>query len=295
MKVKIDINSGFCFGVVFAIERAEKELRENEELYCLGDIVHNSVEVKRLEDKGLKTINREEFKKLKNKRVLIRAHGEPPETYKIAEENNIRLIDATCPVVLKLQEKIKTGFEKINEKDGQLVIFGKKGHAEVIGLMGQTGGKGIVVSEIKDVNNLDFNKPVIIFSQTTKGLKEYDIIKKEIARRFKENNKNPDEYLIANNSICGQVSHRDVQLKEFSIQNDVIVFVSGKKSSNGQMLYQVCKEQNPHTYFVSNVEELKSDWFKDAETVGVCGATSTPAWLMGEIKDEILSLDIKNG
>ena len=285
MKIKIDKNSGFCFGVVYAIGHAEKELDRSGKLYCLGDIVHNSVEVERLEKKGLVTIDHEKFKNLTNCKVLIRAHGEPPETYEIAKNNNIELIDATCPVVLKLQQKIQKGYSEIEKQDGQLVIFGKKGHAEVIGLLGQTKGKGIVISDFDDLEKLDFSKPINIFSQTTKSLKKYAEIKAEIEKRISDSSS-----FISNNSICGAVSHRDKQLREFSKENDVVIFVSGKKSSNGKMLYQVCKKENKKTYFISDTDELKKEWFAGAEKTGICGATSTPAWLMEKVKNKILEI-----
>lgn len=285
MEINIDKNSGFCFGVVYAIEHAEKELEKNNTLYCLGDIVHNNVEVKRLEDKGLITIDHQKFKKLKDCKVLIRAHGEPPETYEIANKNNIELIDATCPVVLKLQQKIKKGFTDISEKNGQLVIFGKKGHAEVIGLLGQTGGRGIVISGKEDLDKLDFTKPINIFSQTTKSLIEYAEIRQEIEKRISKSLS-----FISNNSICGAVSHRDKQLKKFSTENDIVIFVSGKKSSNGKMLYEVCKKENDNTYFISDSDELDKKWFTGAKKTGICGATSTPAWLMEKVKNKIIDI-----
>ena len=291
MIVNIDPNSGFCFGVVNAIKRAENELSKTEKLYCLGDIVHNSAEVVRLQKKGLTMINYEEFKKMKNCRVLIRAHGEPPETYKIASKNNIELIDASCPVVLKLQKKIKKGFEEISKIHGQLLIYGKKGHAEVVGLLGQTNGKGIVISDLNDLDKLDFSKPINIFSQTTQSLKKYSEITKEIKKRMHDVQNSDEIEFISNNSICGQVTGRDKQLSEFSKNNDIIIFVSGKKSSNGKVLYQICKTKNKNTYFVSDVNELKKKWLKNVNTMGICGATSTPFWLMEKIKNEIKSME----
>lgn len=290
MKIEIDSNSGFCFGVVYAIQKAEYELKKSDKLFCLGDIVHNNVEVNRLQDKGLVTIDYKEFKKLKNCKVLIRAHGEPPETYKIALENNIELIDASCPVVLKLQNKIKTGYDKINEQNGQLIIYGKQGHAEVIGLLGQTDKKGIVISDFNDLDKIDYSKPINIFSQTTKSRTGYAQIVEEIKRRMQETQGNSDVIFISNNTICSQVSHRDVQLQLFAEDHDVIIFVSGKKSSNGKVLYEVCKDKNSRTYFVSDFGELKKEWFENAESIGICGATSTPGWLMERIKDEIIRL-----
>lgn len=284
MNVEIDNNSGFCFGVVYAIQRAEEELAKNEKLYCLGDIVHNNVEVKRLESKGLITIDNEEFQKLHNCKVLIRAHGEPAETYKIALKNNITLIDASCPVVLRLQNKIKNGFDNFpNQKKGQIVIYGKKGHAEVNGLVGQTQGKAIVVSNIGDLEKIDFTKPINLFSQTTKSPEGFNSIKKEIEKRINQKNNS----FISNDTICRQVSSRDKKLRNFAKKHNVIIFVSGKKSSNGKMLFEVCKKENPKTYFVSDYEEISVDWFKKTDSVGICGATSTPKWLMEKIANKI--------
>lgn len=283
MNIEIDSNSGFCFGVVNAIQLAETELDKAEKLYCLGDIVHNSAEVERLKTKGLVTINHDELKNLKNCKVLLRAHGEPPETYKIALENNIQLIDASCPVVLKLQKNIKLGFDEILEKGGQVVIYGKEGHAEVNGLVGQTNGKAIVIGGKEDLDKIDFSKPINLFSQTTKSIEGFYEIEKEIRKRMIEKQGNDNVLLISNDTICRQVSHRQPQLQEFAKKHDVIIFVSGKKSSNGKMLYQVCKEENPNTFFVSDENELDKSWFVKAQSVGICGATSTPRWLMEKI------------
>lgn len=287
MKIEIDSNSGFCFGVVNAIQLAEMELEKNDTLFCLGDIVHNSAEVERLEKKGLISINHEQFKTLKNCKVLLRAHGEPPETYETAIKNNIQLIDASCPVVLKLQNNIKLGFDTILAKGGQVVIFGKEGHAEVNGLVGQTNGKAIVISGLEDLNKIDFSKPVNLFAQTTKNIEGFYEIQKEIKNRMVEIQGTKKVEFIANDTICRQVSHRQPQLREFVKKHNVVVFVSGQKSSNGKMLFQVCKEENPNTYFVSDVDELKPEWFKNTKSVGVCGATSTPRWLMEKIAENI--------
>jgi len=292
MKIEIDSNSGFCFGVVNAIQLAEMELERNETLYCLGDIVHNNAEVERLKTKGLVTIEHEQLKTLKNCKVLLRAHGEPPETYEIAIKNNIQLIDASCPVVLKLQNNIKLGFDAILKKGGQVVIYGKEGHAEVNGLVGQTNGRAIVISGIENLNKIDFSKPVHLFSQTTKSIEGFYDIQKEIKKRMIETQKTEKIEFIANDTICRQVSHRQPKLHEFVKKHDVIIFVSGQKSSNGRMLYKVCKEENPNTYFVSDTEELKSEWFKNIDSIGVCGATSTPRWLMEKIAKNIEILSI---
>ena len=292
MKVEIDSNSGFCFGVVNAIQLAEMELKRNETLYCFGDIVHNSAEVERLKKKGLVTIDHEQFKTLKNCKVLLRAHGEPPETYKIAIKNNIQLIDASCPVVLKLQNNIKLGFDDILKKGGQIVIYGKEGHAEVNALVGQTTEQAIVIGKIEDLNKIDFSKPINLFSQTTKSIEGFYEIQKEIKTRMIAAQGTGNIEFIINDTICRQVSHRQPQLREFVKKHDVVIFVSGQKSSNGKMLYQVCKEENPNTYFVSDVDELKSDWFKNFDSVGICGATSSPRWLMEKIAKNIEILSI---
>ncbi len=287
MNVEIDNNSGFCFGVVYAIQRAEEELAKNKKLYCLGDIVHNNVEVKRLESKGLITIDNEEFKKLRNCKVLIRAHGEPAETYKIALENNLTLIDASCPVVLRLQNKIKNGFDNFtNPEQGQIVIYGKKGHAEVNGLVGQTQGKAIVVSSIDDLEKIDYTKSINLYSQTTKSPEGFNLIKKELEKRINQKNQDKTSF-ISNDTICRQVSSRDKKLRVFAKRHNVIIFVSGEKSSNGKMLFEVCKKENPRTHFVSDYEDINAEWFMNTDSVGVCGATSTPKWLMEKIADKI--------
>lgn len=285
MKVTIDVNSGFCFGVVFAIQMAEDELNNSGSLYCLGDIVHNNMEIERLQKKGLKIINHEEFAQLRNTKVLIRAHGEPPETYRIAIENNIELIDASCPVVLKLQNRIRNGVEHLG--DGQLVVYGKPGHAEVNGLVGQTAGKAIIVETIDDLDKLDFNRPIQFFSQTTQPTSGFKEMREEIQRRMREAGAGNELELEANDTLCRQVSNREPQLREFAAAHSVILFVSGKKSSNGKVLFEVCKEVNPRTYFISNLDEVQQDWLTDAESVGICGATSTPMWLMEEVADKL--------
>lgn len=282
MIVDIDKDSGFCFGVVFAIKKAEEEIKSGEKLYSLGDIVHNNRELNRLEEKGLISISHEEFSKLKNCKVLIRAHGEPPETYAIARKNNITLIDATCPVVLKLQKNIKKGYEEINKRDGQIVIYGKKGHAEVNGLVGQTDNKAIVIETVDDLDKLDYKRPIILYSQTTKSVDGFKEIKEIIERKIEQNTTEKTLFL-ANDTICRQVSVREPKLKKFAKKYDVIIFVSGKKSSNGKMLYSICKSENNRTYFVSDESDIQDDWFKEIDSVGICGATSTPRWLMEKI------------
>jgi 4-hydroxy-3-methylbut-2-enyl diphosphate reductase len=290
MEVKIDPHSGFCFGVVYAIQMAEDELNESGKLFCLGDIVHNSEEVDRLKAKGLEIIDHERLHKLRDCKVLIRAHGEPPETYRIAAENNIELIDASCPVVLKLQHRVREGYIETDDEGGQVVIYGKQGHAEVNGLIGQTDGKAIVVMEENDLDKIDFRKPIQLFSQTTKSTKGFFKIKGEIEKRLREAGSEPGDIFEANDTLCRQVSNREPQLRSFAPQFDVVIFVSGQKSSNGKILYEVCKEVNPRTHFVSSKEEIEKIWFEGAGKVGICGATSTPMWLMEAVKERITQL-----
>lgn len=294
MQVTIDKNSGYCFGVEFAIKMAEDEMEHSDRLYCLGDIVHNDMEVKRLREKGLVVIDRDQLQDLSNCKVLIRAHGEPPETYKTAIQNNIELIDASCPVVLKLQHRVKTAFDKMERENGQIVIYGKKGHAEVIGLTGQTLEKAIVVMEDADLEKIDYQRPVTLFSQTTKSTKGFYELSQKIEQRIKESKGDLDSIdFNANDSICRQVSNREPQLQRFAQENDVILFVSGKKSSNGKALYQVCLSENPRSYFIENETELDAMWFNSEDKVGICGATSTPMWLMERVKNQMDSLQEK--
>ncbi len=283
MNVTIDKYSGFCFGVIHAIEMAERKLEKHGQLYCLGDIVHNGMEVKRLSGKGLKIITHEEFKQLHNCNVLIRAHGEPPETYNIAIKNNITLIDASCPIVLKLQSKIRKGYEEMIQKNGQIVIYGKLGHAEVNGLVGQTDNTAIIVDKNEDIEQIDFTRPIRLYSQTTKSIDGLARIIKKINYRIKESNNGKEIDFVSNDTICRQVSNRSTQLKEFSHNFEVIIFVSGKKSSNGMFLYNLCKSVNPRTYLVAEPSEINKEWFATVKNVGICGATSTPMWLMEEI------------
>lgn len=290
MEVTIDVNSGFCFGVVFAIQMAEDELKNSGNLYCLGDIVHNNMEVERLEKKGLKIIDHEQFKTLRDTKVLIRAHGEPPETYRTAIENNIELIDASCPVVLKLQNRIRNGVENLGE--GQIVVYGKEGHAEVNGLVGQTNGKAIIVDTIEDLGKLDYYKPIQFFSQTTQPTEGFKLMRDEIQRRINESGNSNEIVLESNDTLCRQVSNREPQLREFAANHDIIVFVSGKKSSNGKVLFDVCHEVNAQSYFVSTWEEVDSSWFDNDSKVGICGATSTPMWLMEDIAEKLRQLEL---
>ena len=285
MIIEIDQNSGFCFGVVNAIEKAEETLAKDKTLYCIGDIVHNNIEVDRLKDQGLKTINHDEFEKLSNAKVLFRAHGEPPLSYEKAKENNIEIIDASCPVVLNLQKRINKTYLELKKIDGQILIYGKKGHAEVNGLVGQTEGEAIVIEHIEDLKKVDFEKPVTLFSQTTKtisGFKEItDILKLKCQNELK-----------INDTICRKVSNRMPNIREFAKKHDVVIFVSGQKSSNGKLLFDVCKQENSQSYFVSHPDELKMTWFTEAKSIGISGATSTPSWLMEQIAENI-KLEIK--
>jgi 4-hydroxy-3-methylbut-2-enyl diphosphate reductase len=294
IKVTIDKNSGYCFGVEYAIQMAEDELQESEFLYCLGDIVHNDMEVKRLYDQGLRIITREQLQELKNCKVLIRAHGEPPETYQIALQNNLELIDASCPVVLKLQNRVKNSYDQITTKKGQIVIYGKEGHAEVIGLTGQTNQEAIIISSEADLDKIDFTRPVTLFSQTTKSTAGFYKIKELISQKIAEANpQNPNDISFeANDSICRQVSNREPQLQKFAQEHDVLLFVSGKKSSNGKALYQACLQSNPHSYFIENEEEINPDWLSHAHSVGICGATSTPMWLMEQVARFVETLEV---
>ncbi|PKP22316.1 MAG: 4-hydroxy-3-methylbut-2-enyl diphosphate reductase [Bacteroidetes bacterium HGW-Bacteroidetes-21] len=287
MKIEIDTNSGFCFGVVNAIRKAEQALEKEDKLYCLGEIVHNNVELQRLSEKGLITINHDQFKELRQVTVLIRAHGEPPETYAIAKENDITLIDSTCPVVLRLQLKISKGYQETAKENGQIVIFGKEGHAEVNGLVGQTNNTAIVVNGSEDLSKIDFSLPITIFSQTTQDLEKYHNIIEEISRKIKN-----ESLLNYNDTICRQVSNRSKELRVFARSHDVILFVSGKNSSNGKVLFEVCLNENPRTFFISSPEDLRQEWFKGIQSTGICGATSTPLWLMEKIAETIKIITI---
>jgi 4-hydroxy-3-methylbut-2-enyl diphosphate reductase len=287
MQIEIDNQSGFCYGVVKAIQKAEYELSTDGKLYCLGDIVHNNAEINRLESLGLITITHNEFRNLHNCKVLIRAHGEPPETYEIAKQNNIEIIDASCPVVLKLQSRIRKGFEEKQHPETQVVIYGKQGHAEVVGLVGQVGGNAIVVSKPEDLDKVDFSKPILLYSQTTKGLDGFQLIQDTIRTKMEEVFHSKDIPFEVNDTICRQVANRVPRLREFSAKHDVIIFVSGKSSSNGKQLYEICLSVNAKTFMVSDAKEIEKEWFSNAKSVGICGATSTPMWLMQQVADYI--------
>ena len=285
IKVEIDENSGFCFGVTTAIRKAEEELKNSSDtLYCLGDIVHNGIECERLKRLGLVTIDHEEYRKLRNAKVLLRAHGEPPETYAIAKENNLELIDATCPVVLRLQQRIKQKWESSMDEERQIVIYGQAGHAEVLGLVGQTHGNAIVVESPSQIDKLDKEKNTYLYSQTTKSLEGYrqitDAIKEHIS---------PEKRFESSDTVCRQVANRMQGISDFARSHELIIFVCGHKSSNGKILYNECKRVNPATYQVESAEEIDFTLLEGIESVGICGATSTPKWLMEECKQAIYS------
>ncbi len=281
MIIEIDQKSGFCFGVVNAIGKAEETLKTENLLYSLGHIVHNELEVKRLQELGLRTITHEEYFTLKDCKVLIRAHGEPPSTYEYARENHITLIDATCPVVLKLQQRVKKAAETMISENGQLVIFGHLGHAEVAGLAGQTKNEAIIIDDPEDFRKLDPLRPVVVFSQTTKSVGDF----RKLTQNIREQSQTGR--VETHDTICRQVSNRVDHLDQFATRFDVIIFAGGRQSSNSQVLFDVCKKQNERSYFVSSPEELNPEWFSGIETVGICGATSTPQWLMEKLAERI--------
>ena len=284
VKVEIDERSGFCFGVVTAINKAEEELANGGTLYCLGDIVHNSREVERLKEMGLITINHDDFNHLHDAKVLLRAHGEPPETYEIARRNNIEIIDATCPVVLRLQKKIKQEYTQKDTEDKQIVIYGKTGHAEVLGLVGQTTGEAIVIEKLEEAKKLDFTRSIRLYSQTTKSLDEFQKIVEYIKEHI-----SPDVTFEYYDTICRQVANRIPNIRKFAASHDLVFFVSGKKSSNGKMLFSECKKVNSNSHLIDSAEEIDSSLLTGASSIGVCGATSTPKWLMEEISKAIQS------
>lgn len=286
--IDIDPDSGFCFGVVNAIDSAERELKKGGTLYSLGDIVHNSLEMERLKKMGLQTIRRDELSALKNQTVLLRAHGEPPETYEIARKNHILIVDATCPVVLQLQRRIKNCYHELKETDAQLVIYGKQGHAEVNGLVGQTEGAAVVIEKPDDLERLDFSKEIVLFSQTTKSLDGFREIVEIIKRRM-----HPGVSFRYYDTICRQVANRLPKIKAFVSRHDWVYFVAGQKSSNGKMLFEECKKTNPNVTFISEASEIIDPLPLNVRTVGVCGATSTPKWLMEEVAARIQVLNEK--
>ena len=293
-KIEIDNGSGFCFGVTTAISKAEEELERTGVLYCLGDIVHNAGEVERLQKKGLITVDHEEFAKLHNVKVLLRAHGEPPSTYEIARRNNIEIIDATCPVVLQLQKRVKVAYDKSvapakdSDNDPLILIYGKPGHAEVNGLVGQTEGRAVVIQDKSDLDKVDLNRDIWLYSQTTKSIEGFQEIVAEIKTRKTEGS------FQWFDTICRQVANRMPQMREFAANHDVILFVSGAKSSNGKVLYAQCKEVNPKTYLITDETELDPEWIEKAKSIGICGATSTPRWLMQKVAEACSATDVNN-
>ncbi len=285
-KIEIDQGSGFCFGVTTAIKKAEEELEKSGTLYCLGDIVHNGRECDRLKQRGLITINHEEFARLKNVKVLFRAHGEPPATYEIARRNNIELIDATCPVVLRLQKRIKQEHDTtLPDREKQIVIYGKNGHAEVLGLVGQTNDKAIIIEKFDEVNRLDMTRDIRLYSQTTKSLEEFRRIVKYISEHI-----SPGATFEYHDTICRQVANRMPNIRKFAATHDLIFFVSGRKSSNGKILFQECRQVNENSHLIDGPEEIDASLLAKAGTVGICGATSTPRWLMEACKERIEQL-----
>ncbi|NPD93193.1 4-hydroxy-3-methylbut-2-enyl diphosphate reductase [Xylanibacter muris] len=283
LQIEIDNGSGFCFGVTTAIKKAEEELAEGKTLYCLGDIVHNGMECERLRRLGLITINHEGLRQLHDVKVLLRAHGEPPETYELARRNNIEIIDATCPVVLQLQKRIKRQYD--TNPDAQIVIFGKSGHAEVLGLVGQTESKAIVIENIDDVKRLDFNRDIYLYSQTTKSLDEFHSIIDYIQRHISSNAE-----FHSFDTICRQVANRMPNISRFAVRHDLILFVCGRKSSNGKVLFNECLRVNPNSRLIEGPEEIEPAWLDGIHTVGICGATSTPKWLMEKCRDALLMI-----
>ena len=282
MQIEIDNSSGFCFGVTTAIKKTEEELASGKTLYCLGDIVHNSMECERLKRLGLITINHDDMRKLQGVKVLLRAHGEPPSTYEIARQNNIEIIDATCPVVLQLQRRIKQQYDSF--PNAQIVIFGKPGHAEVLGLVGQTESKAIVIANFEEVKKLDFSRDIYLYSQTTKSLDEFHRIIEYIQQHI-----SPQATFRSFDTICRQVANRMPNISTFATRHDLVLFVCGRKSSNGKVLYNECKSVNPNSHLIEKPEDIMKEWLEGVNTVGICGATSTPKWLMEQCRDAIIS------
>ena len=289
LNIEIDNGSGFCFGVTTAIQKAEEELAKGNNLYCLGDIVHNGMECERLREMGLITINHDELAQLHDAKVLLRAHGEPPETYELARKNNIEIIDATCPVVLQLQKRIKKQYDANSQEltaNSQIVIFGKKGHAEVLGLVGQTHSNAIVIEHFDEVSQLDFSRDIYLYSQTTKSLDEFHRIIEYIQEHI-----SPDATFRSFDTICRSVANRMPNISQFATKHDLILFVCGRKSSNGKVLYNECLRVNPNTHLIEGPDEINPQWLESIKTVGICGATSTPKWLMEQCRDAIIGME----
>ncbi len=290
MKIEIEKSSGFCFGVENAILMAEEALKSGEKVYCLGQIVHNEIEVERLKKMGLITIDHKQFSELKDCKVLIRAHGEPPGTYITANQNKIQIIEATCPIVKKLQSRVESAWLNAVESKGQVAIFGKSGHAEVKGLLGRANGEAILLSDKNDLEKINYSLPITLFSQTTRSKSEYGLIIDQIKDRYKDLGKDPMGMVKVNNTICGQVANREPALVDFARRHDIILFVSGTHSSNGRMLFEVCKKVNNSSYFITSYNEIDSQWFSGKDSIGLCGATSTPRWLIKEINEKLEKL-----
>lgn len=282
MIIEIDNGSGFCFGVTTAIRKAEEELNTAGHLYCLGDIVHNSNEVERLKQKGLETITHDQMRELKDVKVLLRAHGEPPETYEIARLNNIEIIDATCPVVLQLQRRINKSYNEEGDESPQIVIYGKRGHAEVNGLVGQTQGNALVIENINEIDKIDFDRDIYLYSQTTKSLEEFKTLVEEIKKRIGSNVE-----FKSYDTICRSVANRIPQIRQFASRHELILFVCGSKSSNGKILFAECHDANPNSHMISNENEIDPAWLVGKQSIGICGATSTPRWLMNQVKNYV--------
>ena len=285
LNIEIDNGSGFCFGVTTAIQKAEEELARGNKLYCLGDIVHNGMECERLREMGLITINHDEMAQLHDAKVLLRAHGEPPETYELAHQNNIEIIDATCPVVLQLQRRIKKQYDANSGQptaNSQIVIFGKKGHAEVLGLVGQTHSNAIVIEHFDEVSQLDFSRDIFLYSQTTKSLDEFHRIIEYIQEHI-----SPEATFKSFDTICRSVANRMPNISQFASRHDLILFVCGRKSSNGKVLFGECLRVNPNTHLIEGPKEINPQWLEGIKTVGICGATSTPKWLMEQCRDAL--------
>ena len=290
VQIEIDNGSGFCFGVTTAIKKAEEELALGNQLYCLGDIVHNGMECDRLREMGLVTIKHDEMRELHDVKVLLRAHGEPPETYELARKNNIEIIDATCPVVLQLQKRIKRQYDSKNvggdcQSPAQIVIFGKRGHAEVLGLVGQTQSTAIVIESFDEVKRLVFSRDIYLYSQTTKSLDEYHRIIDYIQTHI-----SPEAHFESFDTICRSVANRMPNISQFASRHDLILFVCGRKSSNGKVLFNECLHVNPNSHLIEDSQEIRPEWLEGIETVGICGATSTPKWLMEQARDAILRM-----
>ncbi len=291
MEVHIDANAGFCFGVRRAIQLAGEQLARTGHLYCLGQVVHNEEEEIRLKKMGLEVIDYQRYQNLQNSTVLIRAHGEPPNTYKTAEKNNLTLIDGTCPIVLKLQTEIRKSSIKNDETNGQVVIFGKRNHPEVIGLVGQAGRKSIVIEDESDIDLIDFDAPVYLYAQTTKNKNDFNLLVQKIEKKIRISNPEKEVQFVVKKSICKHVSNRDEGLKSFAKAHDVIIFVGGEHSSNGHQLYEVCKTVNEKSWYIGNADAIKAEWFHKAASVGVSGATSTPQWLLKEVAEAVKKIN----